>query len=217
MNKLSQRYLVFAVGLAVNSFGIAFITKSALGTSPISSVPYVLSLAFPGITFGMFTFVLNMGFILLQLLLLRRRFPPVQLLQVAVNVVFSACIDVGMFLLSWFDPASPLLRLASLLLGCAILAAGICIEVAPDVIVVPGEGMVRTIAQVSGREFGAVKVHFDLTLVLIALALSLFFFHTLRGIGLGTLVSAVLVGKFTSLFHRHVPLLDRLRPIHQGA
>lgn len=107
MNKLSQRYLVFAVGLAVNSFGIAFITKSALGTSPISSVPYVLSLAFPGITFGMFTFVLNMGFILLQILLLRRRFPPVQLLQVAVNVVFSACIDVGMFLLSWFDPASP--------------------------------------------------------------------------------------------------------------
>ena len=84
-------------------------------------------------------------------------------------------------------------------------------------IVVPGEGMVRTIAQVSGREFGAVKVRFDLTLVLIALALSLFFFHTLRGIGLGTLVSAVLVGKFTSLFHRHVPLLDRLRPIHQGA
>ena len=217
MNKLSQRYLVFAVGLAVNSFGIAFITKSALGTSPISSVPYVLSLAFPGITFGMFTFVLNMGFILLQLLLLRRRFPPVQLLQVAVNVVFSACIDVGMFLLSWFDPASPLLRLASLLLGCAILAAGICIEVAPDVIVVPGEGMVRTIAQVSGREFGAVKVRFDLTLVLIALALSLFFFHTLRGIGLGTLVSAVLVGKFTSHFHRHVPLLDRLRPIQQGA
>ena len=53
--------------------------------------------------------------------------------------------------------------------------------------------------------------------MLIALVLSLFFFHTLRGIGLGTLVSAVLVGKFTSLFHRHVPLLDRLRPIHQGA
>ena len=36
-NNLILRYVFFFLGLAVNSFGIAFITKSALGTSPISA------------------------------------------------------------------------------------------------------------------------------------------------------------------------------------
>ena len=72
---LPGRCLLLCAGLVIMAFGVAFSIKGALGTSPISSVPYVLSLAFPGITFGMFTFVLNMGFILLQILQLRRRFP----------------------------------------------------------------------------------------------------------------------------------------------
>ena len=38
------RYLFFVIGVMINSFGVALITKAALGTSPISSVPYVLSL-----------------------------------------------------------------------------------------------------------------------------------------------------------------------------
>ena len=58
-NNLILRYVFFFLGLAVNSFGIAFITKSALGTSPISSVPYVCSLFFEGISFGAFTFIVN--------------------------------------------------------------------------------------------------------------------------------------------------------------
>ena len=41
-----KRYIVFTIGVLINSFGISFITKASLGTSPISSVPYVLSLRF---------------------------------------------------------------------------------------------------------------------------------------------------------------------------
>ena len=43
MKHLAPRYGFFVLGVAINSFGVAFITKSALGTSQISSVPYVLS------------------------------------------------------------------------------------------------------------------------------------------------------------------------------
>ena len=42
-----KRYLIFLVGLFVNSLGVSLITKGNLGTSPISSIPYVLSLNFP--------------------------------------------------------------------------------------------------------------------------------------------------------------------------
>lgn len=86
--KIALRYLFFTLGLLTNSFGIAFITKSSLGTSQISSLPYVLSLRFP-LSFGGFTFLMNTVFILIQIAIQRRNFPPVQLLQIAANVLFG--------------------------------------------------------------------------------------------------------------------------------
>ena len=93
--RLVQRYLWFVLGVCINSFGVAFITKAALGTSPISSVPYVLDLELP-LSFGETTFAMNLLFIIAQVALLRRDFKPIQLLQVAVNLLFSTLIDVRM-------------------------------------------------------------------------------------------------------------------------
>ena len=205
-----SRYLWFVLGVLVNSFGVALITQAALGTSPISSIPYVLSLRFP-ITLGEFTFILNLVYILGQIVLLRRAFQPIQLLQIAVNVIFSAFIDVSMNLLSWLQPDHILVKLAALILGCAILGVGISIEVAPDVLVVPGEGIVRAMTQVSGKRFGSVKVFFDCTLVAIALILSFLFFHGLNGLGLGTVISALIIGRFVNLYNRYLPLIPYLR------
>lgn len=125
MKRLTLRYAFFILGVAINSFGVAFITKSALGTSQISSVPYVLSLQFSGLSFGMCTFLFNMLFILVQIVLLKREFRPIQFLQIAVNVLFSSLIDVSMAVLWFFQPETLPVRLVSLLVGCAILAVGI--------------------------------------------------------------------------------------------
>ena len=70
MNKL-KRYLIFLVGLFINSFGVSFVTKASLGTSPISSIPYVLSLNFP-LTLGNFTIIFSILLILLQIVILRK-------------------------------------------------------------------------------------------------------------------------------------------------
>ena len=207
--RLALRYLWFVIGVAINSFGVAFITKAALGTSPISSIPYVLDLAFAP-TFGEFTFVLNMLYIVLQIVILRRDFKPVQLLQIVVNVIFSALIDVSMALLAWLDPATLPLQLLSLVIGCAILGFGIAIEVAPNVIVVPGEGIVRTFAAVSHKPFGTCKIAFDTTLALTACVLSFIFFGRLNGLGAGTIISALLVGRLCNLYNMHVPLIARI-------
>ena len=175
VGRVVLRCLCFTAGLLVNSFGVALITKAALGTSPISSIPYVLDLRFAP-TFGQFTFVLNMAYIAAQAALLRRDFRPVQLLQVVANVIFSAFIDVSMGLLWWLSPQGIPAEVASLALGCAVLAFGISVEVAPNVIVVPGEGIVRAIfPSTLGRPFGTCKLCFDITLVLIACGLSFVF------------------------------------------
>lgn len=203
------RYLWFLAGVLINSFGVALITRAALGTSPISSLPYVLSFRFP-VTLGQFTFAMNLFFILGQVLLLRRDFHPIQLLQVAVNAVFSAFIDVSMGLLSWLEISSLPMAVLVLVLGCAVLAFGISVEVAPRVLMVPGEGIVQAIAAVTGWRFGNVKVGFDAALVSTALVLSLLFFHRLQGLGAGTILSALAVGRFVNLYNRRLPLISRI-------
>ena len=207
---LALRYLCFVAGLLVNSFGVAFITKATLGTSPISSIPYVLDLEFAP-SFGQFTFALNMVYIVAQMVLLRHDFKLVQLLQVVANLIFSAFIDVSMGLLWWLSPEGLLAQVCSLALGCAILAAGIAVEVAPNVIVVPGEGIVRAISSTLERPFGTCKLCFDGTLVLIACGLSLLFFGYLNGLGVGTVVSALVVGPIVNVVNAHLPLVEAIR------
>ena len=209
------RYLWFLAGVLINSFGVALITRAALGTSPISSLPYVLSFRFP-VTLGQFTFAMNLFFILGQVLLLRRDFQPIQLLQVAVNAVFSAFIDVSMGLLSWLEISSLPMAVLVLALGCAVLAFGISVEVAPRVLMVPGEGIVQAIATVTGWRFGNVKTAFDATLVSTALLLSLLFFHRLQGLGIGTIFSALAVGRFVDLYNRRLPLISRISALGAG-
>ena len=213
MSTLIKRYFFFILGLIINSFGVAFITKSTLGTSQISSIPYVLSLKFTNLSFGQTTFIFNMLFILIQLLILKKDFHPIQFLQVLANILFSFFIDISMLVLAWLNPQTLPLRILSLLIGCAILAIGISVEVAPDVIKVPGEGIVHAISRVSGIEFGKVKIRFDVTLIIMATLLSFLFFHNLNGIGLGTIISAVLVGPMISFVNRYLPGIGKIRSL----
>lgn len=211
MGKKCIRCICFMLGILINSFGIAFITKAALGTSPISSLPYVLSKKFP-LTLGQFTFVMNMIFILMQIFLLKKDFQKRQILQIGVNVIFSGFIDISMNMLDAFAPSGASAQILSLLAGCVILAMGISIEVAPNVLLVPGEGVVKAISAVSRKRFGTVKVVFDTTLITLSFILSLLFFHRLNGLGIGTVISALAVGKIVNLCNR-TKLIGKIRAL----
>lgn len=102
MEKL-KRYLIFLVGLFVNSLGVSLITKANLGTSPISSIPYVLSLNFP-FTLGNFTIFFSILLIILQLIILRKNFKLEHILQIPVSIIFGYFIDLTMILFSWVNP-----------------------------------------------------------------------------------------------------------------
>ena len=88
-----KRYVVFLIGLFVNSLGVSVITKAALGTSPISSIPYVLSLNYP-FSLGEFTVVFSFLLIFLQLLILRKRFRAEHVLQLPISFLFGLFIDL---------------------------------------------------------------------------------------------------------------------------
>ena len=211
MHHLKIRISVFICSILMTAFGIDLITVASLGTSPISSVPLVISLYTPW-TFGQLTFVLNMAFILLQIALLRRQFRPVEILQIAINFIFSAAIDFFMHAMTGLQHLIWPLAAILLIAGCAFLAFDICIEVASQVLMVPGDGVVKALAQTGKWRMGSTKVVFDSTMVTIAVILSSLYggLGTLTGLGVGTLVSAMLVGRFVNFFNHRVFLIERL-------
>ena len=166
----AKRYLVFLIGLFINSLGVSLITKAELGTSPISSIPYVLSLNFP-LTLGQFTILFSLVLIVLQLLILGRNFPPEHALQIPVSVAFGWFIDVCMGLLWFIQPELYLTKVVYLLVGCAILAAGVYMEMLADVVMLPGESFVRVVVFRWHTEFGLTKVCFDVSMAVIAAVL----------------------------------------------
>ena len=210
-NNLGKRLFWFCLGLAINSCGIALITKAGLGTSQISSVPYVLSFQFTWLPFAVGTFIMNMVFIAVQIVLMGKRFFPIQLLQIPVNIVFSSCLGVSMAAFGWLAPTSIPAQIALLLLGCCVLGCGIAIECAPDLVFVPGEGIVYAIADTLGKKLGSVKVIFDLVLVAASVSLSLLLFGELRGVGLGTIVTVFITGNVVNFANEHFGFLDRVR------
>lgn len=194
-----KRYALFLGGLVINAFGIALITKAEIGTSPISSVPYVLSLSFANLSFGLWTFLINMGFIVIQMVLLKKEFERIQWFQILVNVVFSALIDIAMTILVFLEPGDLISKIVCLVAGCALLGFGVSLEVAPEVIMVPGEGIVNAITKVTHKPFSTIKNLFDLTLMLLSGILSIVCFGSFQGIGAGTIIATVLVGRFVAL------------------
>ena len=113
MEKL-KRYLIFLMGLFVNSLGVSLITKANLGTSPISSIPYVLSLNFP-FTLGNFTIFFSIFLIVLQLIILRKNFKLEHILQIPVSIIFGYFIDLTMLLFSWVNPEAYIMKIVYLL------------------------------------------------------------------------------------------------------
>ena len=208
MNKL-KRYIIFLVGLFVNSLGVSLITKANLGTSPISSIPYVLSLNFP-LTLGNFTIIFSILLIILQLFILRKNFKLEHLLQIPISILFGYFIDLTMLLFSFVNPTAYIAKLIYLLIGCVILGFGVYMEVLADVAMLPGESFVRAIVQTWHREFGSTKVCFDVSVAVIAAALSFILAHRLDGVREGTVIAALLVGFLARQFGR---LLAFVKPM----
>jgi len=200
---ITKRYGLFICGLFFVSLGISCIIKSMLGTAPISSAPYILSLRYP-VSLGAFTFIINMVFLLGQIIILRRQFPYIQLLQIPMTGLFGCFIDFTMFLLSNVAPAMYLGQMITLLLGICSMAFGIALEIIGNVVILPGEGIVKTIATHWNFEFGYTKTCFDTSIVLLAGLLSWLYFGELRGIREGTLLSALLTGFVVRFFLNHV-------------
>ena len=204
---LPARCLALCVGLAIMAFGVAFSIRAALGTSPISSVPYVAGVV-SGLSVGTTTVFVNVLLVALQILVLRRRFELFKLLQIPAVVVFGVMIDLGGAALAPIRYSGYWQQWILCAAGIVLVALGVSVEVTADLVTTPGEGLVMAICTVRpDLKFGNVKVAVDCSLVAVAVVLSLGFLGRLDGVREGTVAAAICVGLLTKQFKKRlVPL-----------
>lgn len=219
IDELTRRYACFIVVLFIIAFGTSLSIRANLGSSPISCPPYVLSLIPGAWSMGSFTICMHVFFIAAQILLLRKRFPKIQLLQIAVSLLFGIYTDITMWLTSFLQAPDTIapgigypLRFIELLAGGAILAYGISLEVHCDVLMLAGEGFPLAISKVAKRDFGKVKICSDTGLVCVGVIFMFVFFGGWHWdmIGPGTLVSMFYVGFMVRKFSPTMTWFDCL-------
>ncbi len=199
-----KRYLLLLVGLSIMAFGVAFSIQASLGTSPISSVPYAVSLFSP-LTVGTATITMHCIFILIQILLLRKKYQPIQLMQLPVAFFFGYLTDLGVWAVQGITYHAYWQQWLLCLTGILLVAVGVSLEVKAGVVVLAGEGVVLALCQVFPKaKFGYMKVGFDVTLVVIACVLSLVFTGRIQGVREGTVAAALLVGLIAKQIGRYL-------------
>lgn len=217
--ELVRRYASFVVVLFIIAFGTSLSIRANLGSSPISCPPYVLSLVPGAWSMGSYVMCMHVFFIFAQILLLRKNYQKIQLLQIFVSVVFGVYTDLTMWMTSFLQVSPTVapalgyfLRFVELLVGGAILAYGISLEVHCDVLMLAGEGFPLAVAKVTKGDFGKVKMCTDTGLVCVGVIFMFIFFKGWRWdmIGIGTLVSMFYVGYMVRRFSPSMSWFDKI-------
>ena len=191
------------VGLFVTALGVALTRRAELGISPISSVPNVLSCRFLSLTLGMWMVIWNCLLIVGQILVLRRSFKPYQLLQLPVSFLFGAFLDFGVWCVTPIPADRYWIRLVLVLAGIVVVGLGTAMSAHSDVIMNSGDALAKAIAARSRKNFGSVKVFFDVSCVVLSVLLSLLLFRgRIVGTREGTIITALLTGHAVRFFLR---------------
>jgi uncharacterized membrane protein YczE len=188
-----KRCLLLALGLLIMAYGVSLSIKAGLGTSPISSLPYTISQLSP-LSVGVATIAMHCSLILLQIILLRRNYSIIQLMQLPVALLFGYLTDFSLATIQHLTPNTYIEQWVYCLLGILLVGVGVSCEVNANVIPLAGEGFILAVCKTFSLPFPSIKVCFDCTLVALSCILGFVFQGKLIGVREGTIVAALLVG-----------------------
>lgn len=200
--KLAYRWGIYLAGMTLLALGITLTTLAGLGASAIVSVPYTISCGF-GLSFANLTLIFYCSFVGAEFIIKGRQRSLLDLLQIPVSIVFTrfmALFQAAIGYQSGFLPTDLLVLLLGILLTGIGAATAVDMQLIPN----PGDGIVNSISIRSGKELGFCKNCFDLGCVTCAMLIGTLFGSPLLGIGLGTLLSMLGVGRVMAIWNRMV-------------
>lgn len=176
------------------SLGVGLSIKSGLGVTPISSIPYSLTLA-SGVNIGITTVIFNVLLVFLQIPILKKRFNPKRLLQLINAFMFGYFTDISLWILSPMLDLPLDVNFTLLIVSMFLIAAGILIYMPANIAPLPGEGVVEAVSLAYDKRFSKVKVCFDTSMVVLSLIIcGLFTSDILGSVNVGTILAAIFIG-----------------------
>lgn len=199
------------------TLGVSLCVMSMLGSSVISTIPFVFSLAgeagkFPDWSLGSYTIVMNFFFVFCQILILQNKFEPLQLFQLVIGFFFGWLIDLNMWILEGVDNTSFMSQIILQCVGCTVMGIGIAFEVRCGSVTMPGEGITIALSEVTKRPFPKLKIIVDTSLVVLAVMFSYIFFNKWMWnvVGFGTLFAMIYVGLIVKFVSRYIGWFDKV-------
>ena len=193
--RVPQKVGMYILGLFILAFGVALSINSRLGVSPVNSIPYVTGRIFE-MDPGMWTTVMFILFILIQIAILRKDFRLFDIVQIIFATLFGYFLNFTLWMQGGFQIPTYFGQLAMLVASIVLIALGLVLIISAKIVPLPPEALCLAITgKIKGAKFHNVKIVVDSTLVLIAIVLSLLFLGGVDGIREGTVLSAVLIGK----------------------
>ncbi len=202
MKQTIKSYTLFLAGLFIASMGVALSAKAGLGTSPVASVPYSVSLVNHTLTFGWWLNMWSVVQIAVQIAILRRKCKPVEIIiQTVLAFVYGYLTDFSCKLISGLQADSYIMQFAFMILSCFVLGFGIWIQFKGGVAMLPGEAMNRAISEVTGIKYENIKIFFDVLYIIAAAVICLVFVGKLEGVREGSIIAAILIGNIIKLYN----------------
>ena len=192
-----KRFIVFVVGMNVLAIGIILNTKSLLGVGSINTLPYALANIL-SVSLGIMTTMVYLVFIIIQLILLKR-FDLQVIIQLPFSFIFGYLIDFYDLFFS-YEPTAFYMQIVILIIAIVLTALGAFLMVLGDIVLNPADGLVHTIGKVTNKDFGFVKNIADLVFIVLTVIICLVTKGYILGIGIGTVVSAIFIGRFVALY-----------------
>lgn len=202
LKQVIKNYALFLIGLFIAAMGVALSAKAGLGTSPVASVPYSISLVNHSLTFGWWLNICSVVQILVQVALLRKKCKPVEIIiQTVLAFVYGYLTDFSCKLISGLQVNSYAVQFALMILSCIVLGFGIWIQFKGGVAMLPGEAMNRAISEVTGKSYENIKIFFDVLYIVVAAVICFIFVGKLEGVREGSIIAAVLIGNIIKLYN----------------
>ena len=192
-----KRFIVFVVGMNVLAIGIILNTKSLLGVGSINTLPYALANIL-SVSLETMTTMVYLVFIIIQLILLKR-FDLQVIIQLPFSFIFGYLIDFYDLFFS-YEPTAFYMQIVILIIAIVLTALGAFLMVLGDIVLNPADGLVHTIGKVTNKDFGFVKNIADLVFIVLTVVICLVTKGYILGIGIGTVVSAIFIGRFVALY-----------------
>ena len=189
--------LALVLAVLINSFAVAVTVYAGLGISPVSSFPYAVSLVFPFLTLGTWTYLFQ-GVLVITLMVLRKRFVPSYLFSFVAGFFFGKLLDVFG---AWLPclPYSWGWRIFYFVASCPVIALGIALSNRCKLPIIPTDLFARDLSEIIRKPYAKVKTTMDLTCVAVSIVLTVVGTGTLKGVGIGTVVAALTYGRTAGL------------------